>query len=144
MYEAEEEDQDIQSQIQIAEVDLKIEYWCLPNNCNSRSIAKLIRKAVKDHYNMSAMYEVLKVKIEENSEENSTITTISNEINTIDSVSSLTSTKETRMTTSSSTKTTTIIKSTITTTEQPNDIATSLDISIILIIFNVLLFFFLD
>jgi hypothetical protein len=134
------EDQDIQSQVEVDELDLKIEYWCQSKNCNSRSMAELIRKAVKDHYNMSAIYEVLKVKIEENS----TITTISNEINTIDSVSSLTSTKETRMITSSSTKPTTIIKSTITTTEQPNDIATSLDISIILIIFNVLLFFFLN
>jgi len=145
-YETEEEGQDIQSQIQIAELDLTIIYWCLPNNCNSRSSAELIRKAVKDHYNMSAMYEVLKVKIEDNSEENSTIPTISNEINTIPSVPSLTSTKETSTTTTSSTKTTTAttittITSTITTTKQPNNTATSLHISVIITIFNAVLFF---
>ncbi len=143
MYEIKEEDQGIQSQIQIAKLNLRLTYWCLPNNCNSRSMAELIRKTVKDHYNMSGIYEALNVKIEDNSEENSTI---SNEINTIPSVPSLTSKKETSMTTISSTKTTATaaiitITSTITTTKQPNNTATSLHISIIITIFNAVLFF---
>jgi hypothetical protein len=38
---------------------------CRANNCNNQTIANLIKKAVKDYYNLSAVYEALKVKIEE-------------------------------------------------------------------------------
>jgi hypothetical protein len=69
-----ETDADTQSQINLAEVNLAIQYWCRTNNCNNRTIAELIIKAVKDHYDLSPMYEALNVKIKEDFEEEHTTT----------------------------------------------------------------------
>jgi cobalamin biosynthesis Mg chelatase CobN len=190
IYEIDERDQDIQSELNIAEVVLEIHYWCQPNYCNNRTIAELIKKAVKDHYDLSKMYRVLKIKIKEelDEEHNTTyqgktdsstniIITTTSEGETISSSSTdiiVTTTSE-RETSSSSTdiivtktsegetsssstdiidtmtseeKTTNTTNSIITitsntnTTEQSNSIATSFDISIIMIIFNACLILF--
>ncbi len=97
---------------------------------------------MKDHYNMSAMYEVLKIKIKEDLEEEKDTST-STRKSTTSYAPDFTSTKKASMTTTSSTNIITTMTSTITTTEQANNIATSLHISIMMIIFNTLLFFFL-
>jgi hypothetical protein len=62
---------------QIGEHTFQIVYRCHANNCNNRINAEFIKKTVKDHYNLSAMYEVLKVKIEEDSHSIENITSAS-------------------------------------------------------------------
>jgi len=115
-----EEGEDIQSQVKIAKIYSGFVYLCQPNNCNNPINAKLIAKAVNDHYDMSAMYDVLKIEIEGH-------TSTSTEKITTSHTPDPTSTKEASTATSS-----------VTTTKQPNNIATSLHISIIMIIFNTL------
>jgi hypothetical protein len=130
IYEPEEEGEDIQSQVKIAKLYSAFVYWCQPNNCNNLINAILIDEAVSDHYNMSAMYEVLKIEIEKDVEDEDTST--STEKSTTSHAPDSTSTKGASTATSN-----------VTTTKQPNNIATSLHISIIMIIFNTLLLFFL-
>ncbi len=128
------EDEDNQSEVKIAELNFILKYYCLTNNCNNRTITELIKKALKDHYDLSPMYKVLKVKI--NGTSTGTINATEN--STTLSIIDLTSTEKTSMTTISDTTTSTIKR----TTEQPNNISMSLHISMILIIFNAFLFRF--
>ncbi len=118
IYHTDEGDEDNQLKVNIAESFFRISYWCLPNYCNNRTIAESIIKAVKDHYDLSSMYKVLKIQIEEVEEDYTTI---------------------------SQGKTTTIITTTLNKnpTKQNNNIATSIYISLIMTIFNVcfILFF---
>jgi hypothetical protein len=62
-----QENVQIESDRKKATVAMDIEYWCRPKNCNNLAIAESVRKAVGNNYNLSALYEVLKVKIERNS-----------------------------------------------------------------------------
>ncbi len=105
-----------QIEYQIAKNEFYIEYWCRANNCNNQATANLIKKAVKDYYNMSSVYEALKVKIEEDLEQEHTTT--SQEKTTTSNNTTISATSNTN------------------TTKQGNNIATSLDICIIIIIFN--------
>jgi hypothetical protein len=121
--------EDNKSQVKIAKQNLIMQYGCRTNNCNYPTTAQLIKKAVKNHYDLSAMYKILNVKIEENSKE----------VSTTSSISDSTSIKTTSMTTTCVTKTSTIITSTSKTTEEPNKTSASLHIVIIIIIFSVIL-----
>jgi hypothetical protein len=98
---------------------------CRANNCNNQTIANLIKKAVKDYYNLSAVYEALKVKIEEDLEEE----------HTTESQGETTTTSEGKSVNS------TVITTTLN-TNTTNNIAKLLDISIIMIIFNACLILF--
>ncbi len=124
--EADEEDEVTEMDYQIVERDLHVIFFCRANNCNNQKNGNLIINAVNDMYNLSAMYEVLKVKIKENSEESST--------STIGSTAS---------TTVAPTATTTAAKSTIqSTTEQKHNTSTALHISMSIMIFIELLLIF--
>lgn len=137
----EEQNEESQSILQIAILEMTIEYECQGNKCNNQAIAKLVIKAVKDHYDLSKVYEVLNVKIEENSES----TIISTEIDTTSPIPRSTTTKKPDTTTITkygitTTKTNSTTALIITTTEQQSNIATSLHISIIMTIISSLLF----
>jgi hypothetical protein len=128
-----------QIEYQIANKTSSIDYWCRVNHCNNQTTVNLIKKAVKDHYDMSPVYKALKVKIKEDLEEEEHTTTSEGE-------TTMASEEETTMT--SEEETTNITNSIITitsntnTTEQRNSIATSFDIFIIMIIFNACLILF--
>jgi hypothetical protein len=124
--------EDNKSQAKIAKQNLIMQYCCRTNNCNNPKTAQLIKKAVKNHYDLSAMYKILNVKIEENS----------TEVSITSSISDSTSIKTTSMTTTWVTKTSTIITSTIKTTEESNKTSTSLHMVIIIIILSVILVIF--
>ncbi len=76
----EETETKTESEEDIAKQDFRIEYRCQPNKCKNQLIRKQIRNLVRDHYNLSSMYKVLKVKVEEDwrekEEEETTTTTI--------------------------------------------------------------------
>jgi hypothetical protein len=99
------EDEDNQYQLKIAELNFILRYFCRTNNCNNQKITELIKKAVKD---LSPMYEVLKVKINETS----TYTTNATENSITLSISDSTSTEKTTMTTISDTTTSTLLRTT--------------------------------
>jgi hypothetical protein len=102
------EDEDNQSEVEIAELNFILRYYCLTNNCNNHTMTELIKKAVKDHYDLSLMYEVLKVKINETS----TCTINATENSITFSISDSTSTEKTSMRTISDTTTSTLLRTT--------------------------------
>ncbi len=74
----EEFEKEIESGEDTAKQDFTIEYRCQPNKCQNQLIRKQIRNVVRDHYNLSRMYKVLKVKVQEEwreKEEEETTTT---------------------------------------------------------------------
>ena len=64
-----------ESEEQIAQQDFRIEHRCQPNKCQNPLIRKQIRNIVRDHYNFSIMYKVLKVKVQEDWREKEEIMT---------------------------------------------------------------------
>lgn len=142
-----QQNKESQSIRQIAILDMLIFYQCQGNKCNNQTIAELVKKAVKDHYNLSEVYEVLNVEIEENSGENSESTTFSTEIDTTSPLPHSTTTKMSDMTTVKTHNTATATTnnptaSTTTSTAQQNNVATSLHMFIIITIINLLLFLY--
>jgi hypothetical protein len=70
-----ENETNIESEEQIAQQDFRIEHRCQPNKCQNLLIRKQIRNIVRDHYNFSIMYKVLKVKVQEDWREKEEIMT---------------------------------------------------------------------